>query len=79
MKANVGASFLINLFISLAIYRDRKNITPRVIQDDSVTASNPMYVQSTARTAEFFVVGILSVFLVGFVIPVAIKSLGVNK
>ena len=43
LKANIAASFLINVFVSLAIYRDRKFITPRIIQDDSDTVQNPRF------------------------------------
>ena len=43
VKANVGASFLLNFFVSLAIYRDRRFITPRIIQDDSDSVPNPRY------------------------------------
>ena len=43
LKANIGASFLLNFFVSLALYRDRRFITPRIIQDDSDSVSNPRY------------------------------------
>ena len=45
LKANVAASFLINVFVSLAIYRDRKFITPGIIQDDSDTVRNPRFLK----------------------------------
>ena len=45
LKANIGASFLINCLVSFALYRDRRFITPRIIQDDSDLVPNPRCVR----------------------------------